>query len=90
MSSFDQKLQLINHMNSLFDEGLLNEQFHQAEILRESHRNNSHFVAQFIATFCDGTQKLLADVDDILMGAYNMKNAIRPLIQYCKENDKDR
>lgn len=47
-------------------QGVLNEQFHQVEILKEANSQNLEFMVHLLTKFINGTKLLLGHVDNIL------------------------
>ncbi|XP_077230566.1 histidine-containing phosphotransfer protein 2-like [Tasmannia lanceolata] len=60
MASMLLKEQLNDLVNSMFREGLLDEQFTQLQMLQDA--NNPGFVAEVIALFCDDSERILAEL----------------------------
>ncbi|XP_077235838.1 histidine-containing phosphotransfer protein 2-like [Tasmannia lanceolata] len=60
MASMALKEQLSGLVNSMFREGLLDEQFTQLQMLQDA--NNPDFVAEVISLFCDDSERILAEL----------------------------
>ncbi|XP_058087262.1 histidine-containing phosphotransfer protein 2-like isoform X2 [Magnolia sinica] len=64
MSSAALKEQLHGLVNSMFREGLLDEQFTQLQMLQDA--NNPGFVAEVVALFCEDSERILAELTKYL------------------------
>ncbi|XXG63046.1 hypothetical protein AAC387_Pa05g1316 [Persea americana] len=64
MASTALKDQLDGLLNSMFREGLLDEQFTQLQMLQDA--NNPGFVAEVISLFCEDSERILGELTKLL------------------------
>ncbi|XP_010909682.1 histidine-containing phosphotransfer protein 2 isoform X3 [Elaeis guineensis] len=58
------KEQLNGLVNSMFAEGLLDEQFQQLQMLQDG--SNPGFVAEVVTLFCEDSERILADLTKLM------------------------
>ncbi|XP_073004684.1 histidine-containing phosphotransfer protein 2-like isoform X3 [Typha latifolia] len=81
------KEQLNVLLNSMFLEGLLDQQFQQLQMLQDG--SSPGFVAEVITLFCEDSERILTELSKLLVGAQNVKLACAQFRQFYEENNKE-
>ncbi|CAA6660701.1 unnamed protein product [Spirodela intermedia] len=105
MAAATLKDQLNGLVNSMFAEGLLDDQFTQLQMLQDA--NNPGFIAEVITLFCEDAERLLKELTTLLyfqtldayvhqlkgssssVGAQHIKHGCIRFRQFCEENSKE-
>ncbi|KAH7671409.1 Two-component phosphorelay intermediate involved in MAP kinase cascade regulation protein [Dioscorea alata] len=87
MAAVALKEQLASLMDSMYQEGLLDEQFQQLQSLQDE--TNPCFVMEVVTLFCDDAERIFGELDKIIVGAQNVKLACIQFRHSLEDNDRE-
>ncbi|KAK1277161.1 Histidine-containing phosphotransfer protein 4 [Acorus gramineus] len=82
------QIQVASMKQGLFDQGYLDEQFIQIEMLQDE--TSPNFVEDVLMLFLRDSTKLVNDIEQTLIGAHRVNNECWRLREFCEECNVER